>query len=105
MFLFVVYFVLGEDQNNDEVQEITKPGKTETKKWTTDEEVFLAKAWVHVSTCPKVGNQQKSDSFWGRILDHFKQNVPDTLRTFHGLNTKWKHMHTGMNTFNGLYFL
>ena len=104
LYIYIFFcFVLGEEQNDDDVQEIKNPGKVGKKNWTTDEEVFLAKAWVHVSTCPKVGNQQKSDSFWGRILEHFKQNVPDTLRTFHGLNTKWKNMNTELNTFNGLY--
>ena len=83
--------------------EIPKPSKARTKPWTTEDEVALAKAWVHISTCPKIGNQQKSASFWGRILEHFSQNVPNHERTHHGLNTKWKNMNAEMNIFNGLY--
>ncbi|PWA57844.1 hypothetical protein CTI12_AA403720 [Artemisia annua] len=73
------------------------------KNWTSDEEVALAEAWVHISTCKKVGNEQSRDSFWKRILDHFKENVKDTTRTYHSLNTKWQNMNAAMSVFNGLF--
>ena len=102
----MLYYLLGGEENDDdveEVQEIKNSTKAKKEPWLTDEEVALAKAWVHISTCPKVGNQQKSESFWKRILDHFKITVGNTNRTHHSLNTKWKNMNTEMNTFNGLF--
>ncbi|PWA45297.1 reverse transcriptase domain-containing protein [Artemisia annua] len=80
-----------------------KKTKADKKNWTSVEEVALTKAWVHVSTCRKVGNEQNIESVWGRILEHFKDNVKDTTRTHHSLNTKWQNMNTAMGVFNGLF--
>ncbi|PWA46231.1 Zinc finger, CCHC-type [Artemisia annua] len=90
----------------DEDVQVVK-GKTKTKAdkkpWTSAEEFALAKAWVHVLTCKKVENEQGRDKFWGRILEHFKDSVKDTMRTHHNLNTKWQNMNAAMGVFNGLY--
>lgn len=60
----MLYYVLGEKENDDDVQEVQeneivqkrkKTTKAEKKNWTSDEEVALAKAWVHISTCPYIG--------------------------------------------------
>ncbi|PWA94926.1 myb-like domain, Myb/SANT-like DNA-binding domain protein [Artemisia annua] len=96
----------GGQENDDDVEvveEIKNPGKAKNELWSTDEEVALAKAWVHISTCPKFGNEQKSVSFWGKILEHFTSLMGNTNRTHHSLNTKWKHMNAEVNTFNGLW--
>ena len=105
-FSVIIYNFLGGQENDDDVEvveEIKNTGKAKKEPWSTDEEVALAKAWVHVSTCPKVGNEQKSVSFWGKILEHFTITMGSTNRTHHSLNTKWKHMNTEVNTFNGLW--
>ncbi|PWA34805.1 myb-like domain, Myb/SANT-like DNA-binding domain protein [Artemisia annua] len=73
------------------------------KNWTSGEEVALAKAWVHISTCPKVGNEQSRYTFSKRLLEHFKENVKDTTRSHHSLNTKWQNMNAAMGVFNGLF--
>lgn len=80
-------------------------GKTKADKrtWTSIEEVALAKAWIHISTCKKVGNEQGRDKFWERILEHFKATIKDSNRTHHSLNTKWKHLNHAMGVFNGFY--
>ena len=77
--------------------------KADKKTWTSIEEVALAKAWIHISTCKKVGNEQGRDKFWERILEHFKATIKNTNRTHHALNTKWKHLNHAMGVFNGLY--
>ncbi|PWA69923.1 myb-like domain, Myb/SANT-like DNA-binding domain protein [Artemisia annua] len=90
---------------DEEVQvekEITKT-KADKKAWTSAEEVALAKAWIHISTCRKVGMEQGRDRFWERILEHFSEAMGGTPRTRHGLNTKWKTMNAAMGDFNGLY--
>ncbi|PWA89480.1 myb-like domain, Myb/SANT-like DNA-binding domain protein [Artemisia annua] len=82
-------------------------GKTNTKAdkkpWTSAEEMALAKAWVHVSTCQKVRNEQGRDKFWGRILEHFEDCLKDTMQTHRSLNTKWQNMNAAMGVFNGIY--
>ncbi|PWA57655.1 myb-like domain, Myb/SANT-like DNA-binding domain protein [Artemisia annua] len=84
------------------VKENTKT-KADKKAWTSAEEVALAKAWIHISTCKKVGMEQGRDKFWERILEHFSEAMGGTPRTRHGLNTKWKTMNAAMGDFNGLY--
>jgi hypothetical protein len=68
-----------------------------------DEEVALARAWVQVSTCGRVANEQVRIKFWERILEHFKATIVGTTRSQHSLNTKWTAMNTSMGVFNGLY--
>ena len=98
-----------DEDDNEEVQEVDARGKKKvgTKKpretWTEEQEVALAKAWVQVSECKKFGNDQKCDSFWNRILEHYTTTLGSTSRTFHGLNTKWKTLNAAMGLFNGFY--
>ena len=72
-YLFVIFlicfffFFLDED-----VQVAKGKTKADKKPWTCIEEVALAKAWVHISTCKKVGNEQGREKFWERISEHFK---------------------------------
>ncbi|PWA48332.1 myb-like domain, Myb/SANT-like DNA-binding domain protein [Artemisia annua] len=77
--------------------------KADKEIWTSAEEVALAKAWIHISTCKKVGIEQGRDKMWERILEHFIEGGGSSTRTRHGLNTKWKTMNAAMGLFNGLY--
>ncbi|PWA74924.1 Phospholipase D, eukaryota [Artemisia annua] len=88
---------------DEDVQVGKGKSKADKKNWTAIEEVALAKAWIHISTCKKVGNEQGRDKMWERILEHFAATITDTKRTHHSLNTKWKNMNHAMGVFNGLY--
>jgi len=110
-FLYLYFFEVGED-NDDDLQEVgvqdvgkkkAFSGRAPRENWPPSQEVALAQAWVQISTCQNIGNEQSRDGFWKRVLDHFKSNVGSTTRTFHSLNTKWKVMNTAMGLFNGLY--
>ena len=96
--MYVINFFIYED-----VQVVKVKTKADKVAWTTAQEVALAKAWIYVSTCPKVGNQQRREKFWERITEHFTQNVKGITRTHHSLNTKWTTMNAAMGVFNGLY--
>ena len=93
-------FILDEDV---QVVKGNTKTKADKKAWTSVEEVALAKAWIHISTCKKVGMEQGREKFWERILEHFKDTMGDSPRTRHGLNTKWKTMNAAMGIFNKLY--
>ncbi|PWA73603.1 myb-like domain, Myb/SANT-like DNA-binding domain protein [Artemisia annua] len=93
----------GDLSLNEDVQVGKGNSKADKKNWTAIEEVALAKAWIHISTCKKVGNEQGRDKMWERILEHFAATITDTKRTHHSLNTKWKNMNHAMGVFNGLY--
>ena len=88
---------------DDEVQVVKPKTKADKLPWTTAQEVALAKAWVYVSTCRKVGNAQKREKFWERIMEHYNENMTNAKRTHHALNTKWGTMNAAMSVFNGLY--
>ncbi|PWA52461.1 hypothetical protein CTI12_AA454800 [Artemisia annua] len=87
----------------EDVQVRKGKSKADKKSWTAIEEVVLAKAWLHISTCQRVGNEQGRDKFWERIQEHFAATIVGTKRTHHSLNTKWKNMNRAMGIFNGLY--
>ena len=44
------------------------------KNWQTVEDEQLAKSWLHVSQDAIFGNEQKVDTFWSRITEHFAQH-------------------------------
>jgi len=97
-----------EDDEVEEVrvQDVPKKryaNRVEKKNWTSEEEEALAKAWIHISTCKVVGNEQSRDRFWERVLEHFSSIMGGTTRTHNGLNTKWTAMNGAIAMFNGLY--
>ncbi|PWA49583.1 myb-like domain, Myb/SANT-like DNA-binding domain protein [Artemisia annua] len=90
-------------KKDEDVQVRKGKSKADKKSWTAIEEVALAKAWMHISTCQRVGIEQGRDKFWERIQEHFATTIVGTKRTHHSLNTKWKNMNRAMGIFNGLY--
>ena len=77
--------------------------KAPREVWPPEQEAALAKAWVQISESKKYGNEQKSDGFWKRVLEHYANTMGSTSRTVHGLATKWKTMNAAMGLFNGVY--
>jgi len=69
-----------------------------TVKFSTDEDIWLARAWVKASQDSIVGTQQKSEAFWGRIFDYWKvihaQEAPgmeiNASRSATSLNSRWR---------------
>jgi hypothetical protein len=110
LVLYFVYFCTFDfyfvDDDVEEVHEVPpKKGRKRAEKiaWTQEEEEALAKAWIHISTCRVVGNEQPRDKFWERVTEHFATLMNGTTRTHHSLNTKWNLMNPAMSVFNGLY--
>ncbi|XP_035830833.1 glutathione S-transferase T3-like [Helianthus annuus] len=102
----------GEDEEeyedeDDDIGEASEPKqkgvKAERQTWTKKHEEALAKAWVHCSLNKKQGNQQKRDSFWKKVLDHYNETVGGSTRTVHQVRSKWMPMLTKINNFNGLW--
>jgi hypothetical protein len=52
------------------------PGKSSKrgKNWQIAEDEQLAKSWLHVSQDAIFGNEQKLDTFWSRVTEHFAQH-------------------------------
>nr|GEZ04948.1 hypothetical protein [Tanacetum cinerariifolium] len=69
------------------------------------EELLLVECFIQISEDPKVGSDQKYDTFWYKILDVYneeakKNNYP--LRTKNMLTGKWIPMNRDVNKFNSL---
>ncbi|KAK9079875.1 hypothetical protein SSX86_001548 [Deinandra increscens subsp. villosa] len=95
---------VAEEEEDEEATQPAKSGKKKRTHWSTEEEVNLAKAYIYVSEDGKVGDQQKHESFWNRILAHFNGlSGRDTGRTIHMVNTKWNNLNKAMTKFNGLH--
>ncbi|PXF45074.1 hypothetical protein BWQ96_05176 [Gracilariopsis chorda] len=47
--------------------------------YSTEEDVVLAKAWVHVSEDPNVGSEQKGNTFYTKVWNEYKQAKPGEL--------------------------
>jgi len=56
-------------------------------KWPPSDEVLMAKAWVQISECPIVANNQNQNAYWGRIADHYNAGGPQVPRQAHGLRS------------------
>ncbi|KAM0022666.1 hypothetical protein Hdeb2414_s0023g00631121 [Helianthus debilis subsp. tardiflorus] len=75
-----------EDEDED-IGEASEPkgneGKMKRQNWTKKQEDALAKTWVQCSLNKKKGNQQKSDVYLRKILEHYNATVGASTRTIH----------------------
>ena len=71
------------------------------KSWSADEDMFLARSFVHVSHDSLVGADQKSTKFYERVLEQFLAFVPGSGRTSQALASRWKEVQTACAKFSG----
>jgi len=103
----------------------TKKKKAEVKKETAaeastkrppnfsnDEDLFICKAFVNVSTDPTVGTAQKGKDFWDKVQAKFREiqaeeaevEVVGNTRTPHAIMNRWqRHIMPSMNKYNKYY--
>ncbi|KAL8200023.1 hypothetical protein R6Q57_011362 [Mikania cordata] len=77
--------------------------KAPAKRWTDEEEVALAKFWLTISENPNVGNAQKKDGLYRKVIDHFHQLMKDNSRTLDQIYSKWNDLNSAMKKWNGFY--
>ncbi|KAL8236526.1 hypothetical protein R6Q59_017607 [Mikania micrantha] len=77
--------------------------KAPAKRWSDEEEVALARAWLTISENPDVGNAQKRDGFYKKVTEHFHHLVKDRSRTVDQIYSKWNDMNASMKKWNGFY--
>ena len=73
------------------------------KHWSSDEDMFLARSFVHVSHDAKTGSYQKGKVFWDRVLTQFRTFIMESTRTVVALTGRWKRMQTSVSKFCGHY--
>nr|GEW99034.1 myb-like domain, Myb/SANT-like DNA-binding domain protein [Tanacetum cinerariifolium] len=73
--------------------------------WSQDEELLLAESFIQIFEDPRIGSDQKSDTFWYRILDAYNDQVGKrgfSIRTKNILTGKWTPMNREVSKFNSL---
>jgi hypothetical protein len=60
------------------------------KNFVHEEERRLTRSVLAILQDPIVGNQQRGNSFWERIFEHYKEHAPFGERPYRSLETKWE---------------
>ncbi|KAJ0570024.1 putative glutathione transferase [Helianthus annuus] len=64
----------------------------------------LARAWTNRSTCPIVGNNQKSGSFWKEVCKKFHALMQkEPYREVNSVGSKYREMNKKISAFCGYY--
>nr|XP_043611889.1 uncharacterized protein LOC122583563 [Erigeron canadensis] len=102
-----------EDPLDNEVQEIQAQdigvpkriyrNRAPKQPWSSGEEETLAQAWIQISTCKQIGNEQNASFFWKRVSEHFNKTMGNENRTHYPLTTKWRELNGALGLFNGLH--
>ncbi|XP_042457966.1 glutathione S-transferase T3-like [Zingiber officinale] len=51
-------------------------GTRKRSSWTKVKDEVLARSFVTISDDPIIGNDQKADTFWGRVASYYNENLP-----------------------------
>ncbi|GJW93118.1 hypothetical protein Tco_0172790 [Tanacetum coccineum] len=73
--------------------------------WSQDEELLLAECFIQISEDPRVGSDQKNDTFWYKIRDAYNEQAAKkgfTIRIKNMLTGKWTPMNREVAKFNAL---
>ncbi|GJT85308.1 hypothetical protein Tco_1067025 [Tanacetum coccineum] len=73
--------------------------------WSQDEELLLAECFIQISKDPKIGSDQKNDTFWYKILDVYNDQAEKRgflIRTKNMLTGKWTYMNRKVGKFYSL---
>ncbi|GJR06895.1 hypothetical protein Tco_0529879 [Tanacetum coccineum] len=76
------------------------------KLWSQEEELLLAECFIQISEDPRVGSDQKNDTFWYKIRDAYNEQAAKKglmIRTKNMLTGKWTPMNRDVGKFNSLY--
>ena len=90
-----------EEEDDEEVDIVPISGGR--RPWTSDEEVALIKAFLHISENKKHSNQQKRDMFWRRVITHFSKLPGSTERNMDQMTSKWGDLNRTMSKFNACF--
>lgn len=93
-------------------KEAPPPASKRPPNFSNDEDLFICKAFVNVSTDPTVGTGQKGKDFWDKVQAKFREiqteeaevEVVGNTRTPHAIMNRWqRHIMPSMNKYNKYY--
>ncbi|CAH9085935.1 unnamed protein product [Cuscuta epithymum] len=74
--------------------------------WSSEEDIALTNAWLHISMDADVGNNQKSTAMWERILQVWRDNMGERCnkpRNNNSLQCRWQKIQKAVNKFHAIY--
>ncbi|GJX96450.1 hypothetical protein Tco_0352248 [Tanacetum coccineum] len=95
------YEVEGEENQRKKAQVEAK--KRARRVWSQEEELILAKSFIQIFEDPKVGSDQKNDTFWYKVLEAYNAEAKKRgymERTKNMLTGKWTPMNANVQKFN-----
>ncbi|KAL6546829.1 hypothetical protein OROMI_022550 [Orobanche minor] len=75
------------------------------RRWTTEEDIALTKAYLYISLDADVGTSQKKGSLWNRVLQVWRDNmvVYDATRNSNSLGCHWGTISSAVTKFHGFW--
>ncbi|XP_021980289.1 uncharacterized protein LOC110876422 [Helianthus annuus] len=61
------------------------------------------KAYLHISESKKHGNKQRKDTFWRRVINHFRQLPGARIRNMDQMTSKWTDLNGKISKFNARF--
>nr|GEV34827.1 glutathione S-transferase T3-like [Tanacetum cinerariifolium] len=86
------------DEDEDE-EEHTR----QCARWIRGEEILLTECWIETSENGQIEVDRTDDSFWGQIMDDFKNRTTQGYHTKHMLTGKWSKINGDCQKFNAIY--
>ncbi|GJT74220.1 hypothetical protein Tco_1040945 [Tanacetum coccineum] len=78
-------------------------GSGTRKLWTQEEELLVAECCIQISEDPNIGSEQKSETFWHKVLDQYNGQAKISkfpVCTKNMLTGKWTSMNRMVGRFN-----
>ncbi|CAH9103585.1 unnamed protein product [Cuscuta epithymum] len=79
---------------------------TAKRDFSSEEDIALTNAWLHISMDADVGNNQKLTAMWERISQVWKDNLGENYkkaRSSNSLQCRWQKIQQAVNKFHGIY--
>ncbi|XP_058733879.1 uncharacterized protein LOC131605551 [Vicia villosa] len=83
--------------------EDSTPVRRKNPKWSTDQNLVLISGWIKYGTDSVVGRNQKSDSYWGKIVDYYNEHCSfDPPRDGAACRNHYNYMNKILNKWTGV---
>ena len=90
------------DLDADDEDGLEELGTRVVRKWSKEEEKFLAEIWVEVSQDKEIGNDRSDEHFWNQILEMFNLRNEHEPRRKNMLTGKWTRLNGDCQKFNAV---
>lgn len=81
-----------------------RPNNKRTRNFTNEEDQVLVLTWLHASSDPIIGNEQKNATYWKRIHEEYEMQKPEgSDRNISSLTHRWSVVNEQVGRFCGCF--